>query len=111
MPQESRQTAVGVVGCPHLDPAELRTFLLLVGVALSPITRTDALHHLPAGHLTKSHWFATEWASRLMAYFASLTPGTPPGASTHCAPPRSAAPPSSRVPGSPPSRLRESRDA
>ncbi|MFF5808882.1 hypothetical protein [Streptomyces sp. NPDC012746] len=38
------------VGCPHLDPAELRTFSLLVGVVLSPITRPDAgaLHYVRA---------------------------------------------------------------
>ncbi|MFD9415989.1 phytanoyl-CoA dioxygenase family protein [Streptomyces goshikiensis] len=62
--QTEKAMHVDGVGCPHLDPAELRTFSLLVGVVLSPITRPDAgaLHYVPGGHLTMSRWFATEWA-------------------------------------------------
>jgi hypothetical protein len=52
------------VSCPHLDPAELRTFSLLVGIPLSDVTSPDggALHYLPGGHLRMSRWFATEWS-------------------------------------------------
>ncbi|MEU2391847.1 phytanoyl-CoA dioxygenase family protein [Streptomyces sp. NPDC007369] len=62
--QPEKTMHVDGVGCPHLDPDELRTFSLLVGVVLSPITRPDAgtLHYVPGGHLTMSRWFATEWA-------------------------------------------------
>jgi len=52
------------VSCPHLDPAELRTFSLLVGIPLSDVTSPDggALHYLPGGHLRMSRWFASEWS-------------------------------------------------
>ncbi|MFK0239015.1 phytanoyl-CoA dioxygenase family protein [Streptomyces vinaceus] len=62
--QPEKTMHVDGVGCPHLYPAELRTFSLLVGVVLSPITRPDAgaLHYVPGGHLTMSRWFATAWA-------------------------------------------------
>ncbi|MCY0945663.1 phytanoyl-CoA dioxygenase family protein [Streptomyces antarcticus] len=62
--QPEKTMHVDGVGCPHLDPAELRTFSLLVGVALSPITRPDAgaLHYVRGGHQTMSRWFASEWA-------------------------------------------------
>ncbi|MEU6709644.1 phytanoyl-CoA dioxygenase family protein [Streptomyces wuyuanensis] len=62
--QPEKAMHVDGVGCPHLDPAELRTFSLLVGVVLSPISRPDAgaLHYVPGGHHTMARWFATEWA-------------------------------------------------
>lgn len=52
------------VSCPHLDPAELRTFSLLAGIPLSGVTSPDggALHYLPGGHLRMSRWFASEWS-------------------------------------------------
>ena len=52
------------VSCPHLDPAELRTFSLLVGIPLSEVTSPEggALHYLPGGHLRMSRWFAAEWS-------------------------------------------------
>jgi hypothetical protein len=52
------------VSCPHLNPAELRTFSLLIGIPLSDVTSPDggALHYLPGGHLEMSRWFATEWS-------------------------------------------------
>lgn len=53
------------VACPHLDPQELRTFSLLVGVVLSDITDTrgGALRYQPGGHLEMSQWFRDEWTS------------------------------------------------
>ncbi|MGW5688895.1 phytanoyl-CoA dioxygenase family protein [Nonomuraea sp. NPDC003754] len=50
------------VACPHLEPRELRTFTLLVGVMLSHVTRADdgALHYLPGGHHRMARWFASE---------------------------------------------------
>jgi ectoine hydroxylase-related dioxygenase (phytanoyl-CoA dioxygenase family) len=52
------------VSSPHLDPAELRTFSLLVGIPLSDVTSPGggALHYLPGGHLRMSRWFAAEWS-------------------------------------------------
>ncbi|MGA4850294.1 phytanoyl-CoA dioxygenase family protein [Streptomyces sp. G5(2025)] len=52
------------VSCPHLDPRELRTFSLLVGVILSDVSdpRCGALHYLPGGHLAMARWFAEEWS-------------------------------------------------
>ncbi|GGJ90509.1 hypothetical protein GCM10010123_20420 [Pilimelia anulata] len=51
------------VACPHLDPAELRTFSLLVGVLLSDITDPDggAMHYQPSGHRLMAAWFRNEW--------------------------------------------------
>lgn len=52
------------VACPHLDPDELRTFSLLVGVPLTAVRdrRAGALHYLPGGHHAMARWFATEWS-------------------------------------------------
>lgn len=52
------------VSCPHLDPAELRTFTLLVGIVLSDIASADdgALHYVEGGHLAMSKWFRDEWS-------------------------------------------------
>jgi hypothetical protein len=61
------------VGCPHLEPAELRTFSLLVGIPLSDTLTADggALRYLPGGHTRMSAWFATEWS-------AGITEQVPP---------------------------------
>ncbi|MEV6598810.1 phytanoyl-CoA dioxygenase family protein [Actinoplanes sp. NPDC051346] len=52
------------VACPHHNPAELRTFTLLAGVVLSPISAPDAgaLHYVPGGHLAMAEWFRSEWS-------------------------------------------------
>lgn len=61
------------VACPHLDPAELRTFTLLVGVVLSDVTDPNggALRYVQGGHLRMADWFRTEWS-------AGLTDQVPP---------------------------------
>ncbi|MFE1348512.1 phytanoyl-CoA dioxygenase family protein [Streptomyces sp. NPDC058757] len=76
--QPAKTMHVDGVGCPHLDPAELRTFSLLVGVVLSPVTHPDggALHYIPAGHHTMARWFATQWAR-------GITDQVPPHLDTH----------------------------
>jgi L-threonylcarbamoyladenylate synthase len=52
------------VACPHLDPAELRTFSLLVGIPLSDVTdpQAGALRYLPGGHLSMARWFDSQWS-------------------------------------------------
>jgi hypothetical protein len=52
------------VSCPHLDPAELRTFSLLVGIPLSGVIdpQGGALRYLPGGHLRMARWFDTQWS-------------------------------------------------
>ncbi|MEU6353134.1 phytanoyl-CoA dioxygenase family protein [Streptomyces sp. NPDC047072] len=62
--QPEKAMHVDGVACPHLDPDELRTFSLLVGVVLSDIGDPDggALRYLPGGHYTMARWFATEWS-------------------------------------------------
>lgn len=62
--QQEKAMHVDGVACPHLDPRELRTFSLLVGVVLSDISdpQCGALHYLPGGHLAMAHWFADEWS-------------------------------------------------
>jgi hypothetical protein len=60
--QLAKAMHVDGIACPHLDPAELRTFTLLVGVPLTPVTAADggALHYVLGGHLRMAHWFAHE---------------------------------------------------
>jgi hypothetical protein len=62
--QQEKKMHVDGVSCPHLDPNELRTFSLLVGVVLSDIydPQCGALHYLPSGHLTMARWFDDEWS-------------------------------------------------
>lgn len=62
--QPEKAMHVDGVACPHLDPAELRTFSLLVGVVLSDISDPSggALRHVPGGHLQMAEWFRTEWS-------------------------------------------------
>lgn len=62
--QPEKEMHVDGVACPHLDPAELRTFSLLVGVVLSDISDPDggALRYVPSGHLRMAEWFQNEWA-------------------------------------------------
>lgn len=62
--QPDKDMHVDGVACPHLDPAELRTFSLLVGVVLSDISDPagGALRYIPGGHLSMSEWFRTEWS-------------------------------------------------
>jgi hypothetical protein len=63
--QPTKAMHVDGVACPHLDPEELRTFSLLVGVVLSDITdpQGGALRYQPGGHLEMSEWFRDEWTS------------------------------------------------
>lgn len=63
-PQPAKAMHVDGVSCPHLDPNELRTFSLLVGVTLSEVSDPDggALRYLPGGHLRMAEWFRTEWS-------------------------------------------------
>jgi hypothetical protein len=62
--QPAKAMHVDGVSCPHLDPDELRTFSLLVGIPLSDINdpRGGALHFQRGGHLSMSQWFATQWS-------------------------------------------------
>lgn len=62
--QPEKSMHVDGVSCPHLDPRELRTFSLLVGVVLSDISdaRGGALHYLPGGHHTMARWFGNQWS-------------------------------------------------
>lgn len=62
--QPEKAMHVDGVACPHLDPAELRTFSLLVGVVLSDISDPNggALRYLPGGHLAMAEWFGSEWS-------------------------------------------------
>lgn len=62
--QPEKAMHVDGLSCPHLDPRELRTFSLLVGVVLSNISDPEcgALHYLPGGHLAMARWFAGEWS-------------------------------------------------
>lgn len=57
------------VACPHLDPAELRTFSLLVGVVLSDVSDPagGALRYVTGGHLRMADWFRTEWSLGITA--------------------------------------------
>ena len=61
--QPEKRMHVDGVACPHLDPAELRTFSLLIGVVLSEIADPTggALRYVPGGHLQMADWFAREW--------------------------------------------------
>ena len=65
--QPDKAMHVDGVACPHLDPDELRTFSLLVGVVLSEINdpRAGALRYVPGGHLRMAEWFRTEWSMGL----------------------------------------------
>lgn len=62
--QPEKSMHVDGVACPHLDPAELRTFSLLVGVVLSDLSAPEggALHYQPGGHHAMAEWFRSEWA-------------------------------------------------
>ncbi|MFK0193949.1 phytanoyl-CoA dioxygenase family protein [Kitasatospora sp. NPDC090308] len=62
--QPEKAMHVDGVACPHLDPEELRTFSLLVGVVLSDITNPEAgaLRYQPGGHLAMAEWFRTQWS-------------------------------------------------
>jgi len=62
--QPDKAMHVDGVSCPHLDPTELRTFSLLVGVVLSDISDPagGALRYVPGGHLRMADWFHTEWS-------------------------------------------------
>lgn len=62
--QPEKPMHVDGVACPHLDPDELRTFSLLIGVVLSNISdpASGALRYVPGGHLRMSNWFRNEWA-------------------------------------------------
>jgi Phytanoyl-CoA dioxygenase (PhyH) len=52
------------VACPHLHPAELRTFSLLVGIPLSDVTdpQGGTLRYLPGGHMRMARWFDSRWS-------------------------------------------------
>ncbi|MGH3220252.1 MAG: phytanoyl-CoA dioxygenase family protein [Streptosporangiaceae bacterium] len=62
--QPEKAMHVDGVACPHLDPSELRTFSLLVGVVLSDVTSPQggALRYVPGGHLYMAEWFRSEWS-------------------------------------------------
>jgi hypothetical protein len=62
--QQDKPMHVDGVSCPHLDPNEMRTFSLLVGVILSDISdpRAGAPRYLPGGHHTMARWFTNEWS-------------------------------------------------
>ncbi|MFJ8078961.1 phytanoyl-CoA dioxygenase family protein [Streptomyces sp. NPDC096176] len=62
--QPEKAMHVDGVSCPHIDPQELRTFSLLVGVVLSDINdpQGGALRYLPGGHHTMAQWFSDQWS-------------------------------------------------
>ncbi len=62
--QPAKEMHVDGVACPHLDPTELRTFSLLVGVVLSDVSDPagGALRYVPGGHLRMADWFRSEWS-------------------------------------------------
>lgn len=62
--QPEKEMHVDGVSCPHLDPAELRTFSLLVGVVLSDVSDPagGALRYVPGGHLRMADWFRSVWS-------------------------------------------------
>jgi ectoine hydroxylase-related dioxygenase (phytanoyl-CoA dioxygenase family) len=62
--QPEKAMHVDGVACPHLDPNELRTFSLLVGVVLSDISHAASgpLRYVPGGHLRMAEWFRSQWA-------------------------------------------------
>lgn len=62
--QPEKTMHVDGVSCPHLDPRELRTFSLLVGVVLSDVrsAQDGAVHYQPGGHQTMADWFRTQWS-------------------------------------------------
>lgn len=62
-PQPHKAMHVDGVACPHLDAAELRTFTLLVGLFLTPVTGRDegGLRVVRGGHLTMTRWFQEDW--------------------------------------------------
>jgi Phytanoyl-CoA dioxygenase (PhyH) len=61
--QPEKSMHVDGVSCPHLDPAELRTFTLLVGVIVTPVELSEAgaLRYLPGAHHKMAKWFREEW--------------------------------------------------
>lgn len=71
--QPEKPMHVDGVACPHLDPEELRTFSLLVGVVLSDVTdsRGGVLRYVRGGHMRMAEWFRSEWS-------LGLTEQTPP---------------------------------
>ncbi|MFI7072553.1 phytanoyl-CoA dioxygenase [Micromonospora aurantiaca] len=80
--QPEKAMHVDGVACPHLDPAELRTFSLLVGVVLSDISDPTggALHYVTGGHLRMAEWFRTQWSLGITAQVPQhidLEQGTP----------------------------------
>ena len=76
--QPEKSMHVDGVACPHLDPDELRTFSLLVGVVLSDLDDPEggALHYQPKGHYAMAEWFRSAWA-------LGLTEQVPPHLSTN----------------------------
>ncbi len=62
--QPEKAMHVDGVACPHLDPDELRTFSLLVGVVLSDVSdpRGGALRYVSGGHLRMAAWFRAQWS-------------------------------------------------
>jgi hypothetical protein len=62
--QPAKSMHVDGVACPHLDPTELRTFSLLVGIVLSEVPSPEhgALRYFRAGHVPMAEWFRREWS-------------------------------------------------
>ncbi|WP_307961894.1 phytanoyl-CoA dioxygenase family protein [Salinispora arenicola] len=67
--QPEKAMHVDGVACPHLDPADCRTFSLLVGVVLSDISDPagGALRYVIGGHLRMAEWFRTQWSLGITA--------------------------------------------
>ncbi|MER7194846.1 phytanoyl-CoA dioxygenase family protein [Streptomyces flaveolus] len=61
--QPVKRMHVDGVSCPHLEPRDLRTFTLIVGVVLDGSATADAgaLHYMPGGHHRMARYFATDW--------------------------------------------------
>jgi hypothetical protein len=62
-PQPKKSMHIDGVACPHLNPKELRTFTLLIGVLLSEVNEVDggALRYVPGAHIDMAEWFRSEW--------------------------------------------------
>lgn len=61
--QPTKSMHVDGVSCPHLEPSDLRTFTMIVGVVLSGSATADsgALHYLSGGHRRMASYFAEDW--------------------------------------------------
>ena len=74
--QPVKSMHVDGVSCPHLDPTELRTFTLLIGILVTDVESVDggALRYVPGGHLEMAEWFRSHWT---IGHGDQAPPGSP----------------------------------